>query len=83
MEAKAPKIEFDPKCPVCRAARGRILITKDAHTCNICWACRANEKAGREVISVLGHICGREKNYGQPSTFLPMGRSNEVNRWLH
>lgn len=54
--------QWDENCPACRSAKGRPLVTVEAHTCDICWACLANEDAGYDVVSLLGHICGKSNN---------------------
>ena len=59
--------QWDENCPACRAAKGKLLITKDAHTCGICWGCRATKDDDSRVVSLLGHICGQSNEVNSGS----------------
>lgn len=52
--------EWDDSCLACREVKGEMLISTNGHTCSICFACKANEIAGKRVISILPHVCTKD-----------------------
>lgn len=47
------QVIYDDDCPACKEAKGIVLITREAHTCGICWACRQGT-----MVTILSHTCG-------------------------